>query len=212
MITLKELSIQQGSFALSGIGLKIPTGEYGILMGPTGCGKTTILESICGLRRVTSGRILLDDIDVTRRPASARQIGYVPQDSALFPTMRVRQQIEFALEIRQVHRRTRSRRVQELAELLDISPLLERYPQGLSGGEQQRVALARALSFKPSLLCLDEPLSALDGTTRARLSDLLRQIHQKEEVTVLHITHNAAEAVQLGTIRFRLENGRIDDD
>lgn len=211
MITLKALSIQQGSFALSGIELKIPTGEYGILMGPTGCGKTTILESICGLRRVTSGRILLDDIDVTRRPASARQIGYVPQDSALFPTMRVRQQIEFALEIRQVDRRTRSERVQELAELLDISPLLERYPQGLSGGEQQRVALARALSFKPSLLCLDEPLSALDDTTRARLSDLLRQIHQKEEVTVLHITHNAAEAVQLGTIQFRLENGRIDD-
>ena len=209
MITLSNLTIYQGDFLLTGIEMTIPSAEYGILMGPTGCGKTTLLEAICGLRRISGGSVLLDDKDVTRLPASARQIGYVPQDAVLFPTMRVDQQIEFGLEVRKTGKRIRKQRVEELAELLEITSLLRRYPHGLSGGEKQRVALARALSFKPSLLCLDEPLSALDETTRDRMADLLREVHQQEQVTVLHITHNTAEARGLGTIQFQLVDGKI---
>jgi ABC-type sugar transport system ATPase subunit len=209
MITIDKLSIRQGDFLLSDIELTIPTGDYGILMGPTGCGKTSLLESICGLRRIAGGQIMLDELEVTKLPPSARQIGYVPQDSALFPTMRVDQQIAFALEIRKFKKSIRAQRVSELAELLDIKSLLHRFPVGLSGGEKQRVALARALSFKPRLLCLDEPLSSLDDATRTRMAALLRTVHQRERVTVLHITHNAAEAHELGTIHFRLEDGRI---
>ncbi len=209
MITLDKLTIQQGDFALSGIEMTIPSGEYGILMGPTGCGKTTVLEAICGLRKTSSGRVLLDNKDVTRLPPSIRQIGYVPQDAVLFPMMRVDHQIEFGLEIRKTGKQLRKQRVEELAELLELQPLLRRYPYGLSGGEKQRVALARALSFKPRLLCLDEPLSALDDSTRNRMAGLLSAVHQQEKVTVLHITHHTAEARGLGTIQFRLVDGEI---
>jgi ABC-type sugar transport system ATPase subunit len=209
VITLEKLTICQGSFSLRDIELSVPSGEYGILMGKTGCGKTTLVEAICGLRRVVSGSVLLQGVDVSRLPASARQIGYVPQDSALFPTMRVDRQIEFGLEVRNIRKREREKRVHELSELLDISTLLRRYPPGLSGGEMQRVALARALSFRPRLLCLDEPLSGLDDSTRNRLAELLREVHRRERITCLHITHNAAEAQDLGTVHFRLEDGRI---
>lgn len=210
MITLDRLTIHQGPFSLEGVEMAIPSGEYGILMGPTGCGKTTLLEAVCGLRPTSSGRILLDDQDVTRLAASARQIGYVPQDSALFPTMRIDHQIEFGLQVRRESKRAKEERVAELAQLLGIEGLLNRYPYGLSGGEQQRVALARALSFKPRLLCLDEPLSSLDDSTRRRLTELLREVHRCEQVTVLHITHNSEEARELGTARFHITNGRIE--
>lgn len=210
MITLEKLTLQQGSFKLENISLTIPHGEYGILMGSTGCGKTMLLESICGLRPITSGRVLLGGTDVTHLSPSARQIGYVPQDTALFPMMRIDQQIGFGLEIRKIKKTIRQNRVEELAERLGITPLLGRYPQGLSGGEKQRIALARALSYQPRLLCLDEPLSALDDSTRKKMAELLRNVHQAEGVTVLHITHSSAEAKELGTVHFRLENGRLD--
>jgi ABC-type sugar transport system ATPase subunit len=181
-------------------------------MGQTGCGKTTLVEAICGLRRVTRGRVLLQGVDVSQLPASARQIGYVPQDSVLFPTMRVDRQIEFGLVVRNIKKHSRAERVQELSEMLGITSLLRRYPLGLSGGEKQRVALARALSFRPSLLCLDEPLSGLDDETRIRLAELLREVHQRERITCLHITHNVAEARELGTIHFRLQDRKIVKD
>ena len=178
-------------------------------MGPTGCGKTTVLEAICGLQRIRSGKIILDGRDVTRVDSARRGIGYVPQDRALFPTMRIDKQIEFGLLVRNASAKIRRQRVQELAELTGITHLLDRFPPGLSGGEQQRVVLARALSFRPRLVCLDEPLSALDDDTRARLADLLKMIHQQESLTVLHITHNIQDAIQLGTQHYRFENGKI---
>ncbi|MEM7457558.1 MAG: ATP-binding cassette domain-containing protein [Planctomycetota bacterium] len=209
MISLHQLEIHQGDFSLAGIDLQIEKGQYAILMGQTGCGKTTLLEAICGLRNVESGRILLEGRDVTRLAPSARAVGYVPQDSALFPTMRVEDQIEFGLAVRSASKAERRKRVERLSELLDISSILKRFPAGLSGGEKQRVALARALSFRPKLLCLDEPLSALDDATRSKLTGLLRDVHAEEKVTVLHITHNASEARQLGTVQFRLVAGKV---
>lgn len=209
MITLRNVTIHQGSFSLTDINLSLDEGAYGILMGETGCGKTTLLESICGLRKIAGGKILLGSRDVTQLSPAQRQIGYVPQDSVLFPTMRIDQQIEFGLKAWKIKRASRKQRIAELAELLDLRPLLGRYPQGLSGGERQRVALARALSFRPQLLCLDEPLSALDATTRSRMSELLKTVHQNEDVTVLHITHSALEGQQLGTVHFQLKGRQV---
>ncbi len=210
MNSVSQLTIRQGDFMLRDIHFEFPDGAYGILMGPTGCGKTTLLEAICGLRRIERGRIVLRDRDVTRLPAAQREIGYVPQEAVLFPAMRVDRQIEFALTVRKVKRRKRKNRVLQLAELLHIDRLLYRYPHGLSGGEKQRVALARALSFRPRLLCLDEPLSALDQSTRGQMIKLLGAVYQNEKVTVMHITHNASEGKRLGTHLFRFVDGTIE--
>jgi len=209
MIRLEKYTVHRGGFSLNSISMDIAAGEYGVLMGPTGCGKTTLLESICGLHRNESGRIHLAGIDVTSVAAAERQIGYVPQQSTLFPMMRVDRQIGFGLRVRNVSRRDQTERVNELAKLLEIEQLLRRFPNGLSGGERQRVALARALAFRPRLLCLDEPMSALDADTRERMTDLLQSIFEKEKLTVLHVTHNSSEAERLATVRLVLESGAV---
>ena len=210
MIRLEKVSIQQGDFSLTEIDLAIRPHQYAILMGPTGSGKTTLVEAICGLRRVSSGRIRVNGRDVTHLPPAARQIGFVPQDAVLFPTLKVAQQISFPLKVRRTSKQDQNRRIGELAELLEIDSLLGRYPRGLSGGERQRVALARALSFRPQLLCLDEPLSSVDDPMRTKLGSLLQQVYQLEQVTVLHITHNAAEAKMLSSVQYRLNDGNIE--
>lgn len=209
MIALHDVSVEAGTFRLDHISLTIPTGEYGILMGKTGCGKTTLLEAICGLKQVVAGRIVLGDQEVTRLKPAERGIGFVPQDKALFSTMTVYEHLAFALRIRNWDKKALDARVSELAELLDIRPLLARHPFGLSGGEAQRVALGRALSAHPRVLCLDEPLSALDEDTRREICELLATIRTQMGVTVLHITHDPHEARRLAQHIFRLESGKI---
>lgn len=203
MIALKNVTIEQGDFALRDLDLEVPGREYVTLMGPTGCGKSTLLEAICGLRKIKSGNIHLAGRDITNLDSARRQIGYVPQDQALFPAMRVDKQIEYGLLMRKVKPNIRRRRTSELSELLSIPHLLQRYPHGLSGGEQQRVALARALAFRPRLLCLDEPLSSLDDETRDEITVVLKSIYDNENVSVLHITHSPAEARRLGSVHYK---------
>ena len=210
MIVVDAIAVQAGEFRLEDVSLRVPTGGYAVLMGKTGSGKTTILESVIGLRSVTRGRIWLDDREVTRLKPAVRGIGYVPQDGALFSKMTVAEQMGLALVIRRIPAAIIRQRVAELAELLGITHLLHRRPRGLSGGERQRVALGRALSFRPRILCLDEPLSALDDETRRQMCDLLAGIRVKTGVTTLHITHNLAEAHILADCLFRLEDGRIE--
>jgi molybdate/tungstate transport system ATP-binding protein len=178
-------------------------------MGRTGCGKTSLLEAICGLRAVASGRISLMGTDVTGRKPNERGVGFVPQDLALFETMTVREHLAFALTIRDWSDAEIKTRVAEMAELLGITPLLDRLPHGLSGGESQRVALGRALSFRPGVLCLDEPLSALDDETRADMYGVLRTVQQRTGVTTLHVTHNRADAVALANCSFVFKEGRV---
>jgi len=209
MIELCRVGISSGTFVLSDLSLRVPTGGYGVLMGCTGSGKTTILEAICGLRTVTAGSVWLAGADVTRWRVGSRGIGYVPQDTALFPMLSVREHLAFGLRLRNVPRREIVRRVAEVAEPLGISSLLDRTPKHLSGGEAKRVALGRAIAFSPQLLLLDEPLSALDEDHRQRLVDLLRTVHRTEQVTTLHVTHSSDEAAAVGEHLFRLVDGRI---
>lgn len=210
MIAVEQLCVQVGRFALRDISISVPTGTYAVLMGRTGSGKTTLLEAICGLRRVLSGRVVLNGIDVTTLPPAARDVGLVPQDGALFQHLTVRRHLEFALEVRRWPRDRMARRVEELAGWLGLGPLMDRLPQGLSGGETQRVALGRALSFQPRFLCLDEPLSALDDASRAEICAVLETVCDHSGVTVLHITHNLAEADRLADNLLTLKNGHIE--
>jgi ABC-type sugar transport system ATPase subunit len=209
VIRLEDVSIRAGAFSLSGVTLEVPAGRYGVLMGQTGSGKTTLLEAICGLRRLQSGRINLAGRDVTALKVAQRGIGYVPQDRALFPTMTIREHLAFALTVRKWNRVMIAQRVTELANMLGITPLLDRSVVNLSGGEAQRVALGRALAHRPGVLLLDEPLSALDEETRSQMTDLLRSVQHDTGVTVLHVTHSAREADRLAQQLFILDNGRL---
>ncbi|MGE0756978.1 MAG: ABC transporter ATP-binding protein [Pirellulaceae bacterium] len=209
MIELREVTIRSGVFSLTTVNLTIPTGQYAVLMGGTGQGKTTILEAICGLKPVVSGRILLNGVDITQWKPADRGIGYVPQDLALFPTMTVREHLEFALRLRRVAASERAERVEELAEVLGIRPLLRRRMRGLSGGESQRVALGRALSFRPSVLLLDEPLNALDESTRDRLCELLRSVQRSTNLTTLHVTHSRDEARSVADALYVIAQGSV---
>jgi molybdate/tungstate transport system ATP-binding protein len=211
VVELDNVTIKSGPFTLSGISLAVAAGQYAVLMGKTGQGKTTILEAICGLRNVTAGRILFGKTDVTPLHPADRGVGYVPQDLALFPTLTVREHLEFALRVRRASARLVQERVDEFAELLGIGSLLDRLPAGLSGGESQRVALGRALSFHPQVLLLDEPLSALDEETRQEMYELLRRVQRQTGVTTLHVTHSKVEANVLGDRLLLLEEGRVRD-
>jgi len=211
MIELCDISITAGQFSLQHVSFKVEQGDYAVLMGQTGRGKSTILEAICGLRRVTAGKILIRNIDVTRWSPADREIGYVPQDLALFPTLTVQQHLEFALKLRKQALRATAERVATLSKMLGIEHLLKRSIHGLSGGESQRVALGRALSFHPSVLLLDEPFSALDETTRDEMHSLLRNVTQSTGVTTLHVTHSSFEADALASRRFVLDNGVVSE-
>lgn len=209
MIRLCGVSIYQGSFALRQVSFEVPAQQYAVLMGKTGSGKTTLLEAICGLRPVAAGSIYLMGRDATRLRPAARGVGYVPQDAGLFPRMTVRQHLGFALVIRRWPRKAIAQRVAELAELLGIAHLLDRRPQGLSGGEIQRVVLGRALALRPGVLVLDEPLSALDEQTRGEMYDLLRAVRAESQATVLHVTHNRSEAEQLADLVLEIYDGQV---
>lgn len=208
-IELRSLSISAGTFSLRDVSLSIHAGEYVALMGRTGQGKTTILEAIAGLREVSKGAIILAGRDVTHLPPAQRGVGYVPQDLALFPTMSVRANLAFALKIRGVSMPERMARVQDLASWLGIASLLERRVTSLSGGEAQRTALGRALSFHPQVLLLDEPFSALDDSTREEMHQLMQRVREHTGVTVLHVTHNRAEAAALADRVLVIENGGL---
>jgi len=209
MLEVRGLVVQSGTFRLPPADLVVPAGGYGVLMGHTGSGKTTLLEGICGLRTVTAGSVRLDGEDVTRASLSARGIGYVPQDLALFPTLSVREHLAFALRLRRTAAVEICTRVEALAESLEIADLLDRGVRGLSGGEARRVALGRALSFRPRLLLLDEPLSAVDEATRDRLCEVLRRIQREHDVTTLHVTHSRAEARQLAELLYVIDRGMV---
>lgn len=193
MICIERLCFRVGNFALRDVSLSVDEGEYFVLLGPSGAGKTLLLECLCGLNRIESGRILLGGADVTGWEPRRRQIGYLPQDYALFPHRTVRENVGFGLTRPREDRASTACRVDKLLEMTGIAHLAQRYPHHLSGGERQRVALARALAIEPQALLLDEPVSALDEQTRDALCQQLRRLQQTTHTTTLHVCHNFAE-------------------
>ena len=198
MIQIKNLCVDLKDFQLQDINLGVREGEYFIVLGPTGAGKTVLLESIAGLYPIKSGEIQLRGKEVTQLVPEKRGISIVYQDNVLFPHLSVRDNIIFGLKLRKQTKPEINTALDRVVGLLGISHLLNRKPDTLSGGEQQKVALARALSIKPEVLLLDEPLSALDPETREGVQKELRQLHNQLKVTTIHVTHDFEEAIALG--------------
>jgi ABC-type Fe3+/spermidine/putrescine transport system ATPase subunit len=198
--------------AVDRVDLEIARGAFVVLLGASGCGKTTLLRMIAGLVEPDAGSLTLDGADLTRVPAAARNFGFVFQAYALFPTKTVADNIAFPLDIRAVASAERRARVEELAEMTQIGDLLRRFPHELSGGQQQRVALARALAARPSVLLLDEPLSALDARIRLRLRKELHDLVRRVGVTAIYVTHDQEEALELADRIVVMDRGRIVQD
>lgn len=205
----KRLHGSQGDFLLD-VDLEIARGEFVALYGASGAGKTTLLRCLAGLERPEQGRITVNDeswLDTTRRiavPPQLRHVGYMFQDYALFPNMTVRGNLEFALR-----KDGDKKRVDELLELMALGDLQRRKPESLSGGQKQRVALARALAAEPRLLLLDEPLSALDASTRARLQDEIARLQRHFGLTAILVSHEVGEVYKLASRVMLMEAGRI---
>jgi molybdopterin-binding protein len=198
MIAIKNLKVNLGDFLLRNINLDIEPREYFIILGPTGAGKTVLLEAIAGLYPVLEGEIWIGDKEITDLSPEKREIGIVYQDQALFPHLSVEKNIAFGLKMRKCPKHEVRAKIDSISEVVGISHLLKRSPATLSGGEKQKVALARALVTEPKVLLLDEPLSALDPETRERMQGELREIHSRIELIVIHVTHDFEEAIALG--------------
>jgi putative spermidine/putrescine transport system ATP-binding protein len=183
--------------ALDRLDLTLQPGELIVLLGPSGCGKTTTLRLLAGLEDADTGQIFVGGKDITRLPASKRDMGMVFQAYSLFPHMTVRQNVAFGLRLRHVGAAQRDKRAMEMLDLVDLPTQADRYPHQLSGGQQQRVALARALAIAPQVLLLDEPLSALDAKVRAQLRDEIRRIQLEVGITTLFVTHDQEEALAI---------------
>jgi molybdate/tungstate transport system ATP-binding protein len=209
MIAIKNLKIDLGGFLLQNINLDIGPGEYFIVLGPTGAGKTVLLESIAGLYPVLEGEVWIGDKNITRLSPEKREIGIVYQDQGLFPHLSVEKNIAFGLKMRKCPKNEAKAKMDAIVDVVGVSHLLKRSPTTLSGGEKQKVALARALVTEPKVLLLDEPLSALDPETRERMQEELREIHRRIALIVIHVTHDFEEAIALGHRVAVLNDGRV---
>jgi len=183
---------------LKAIQLSIKDGEFLILVGPSGCGKSTLMNCIAGLEHITGGAILIDDQDVSGMSPKDRDIAMVFQSYALYPTMSVRENIEFGLKIRKMPQKAIDEEVARVAKLLQIEHLLARKPAQLSGGQQQRVAMGRALARRPKIYLFDEPLSNLDAKLRVEMRTEMKLMHQRLKTTTVYVTHDQIEAMTLG--------------
>ena len=209
-IRLEEIRKTFGKVvAARDIDLIIEDGEFLVLLGPSGCGKTTTLRCIAGLERVDQGQVYIGDRDVTGLPPAKRGIAMVFQSYAVFPNMTVFKNIAFGLKMQHVPKDQIRKAVHEVAGLLQIEELLERYPAQLSGGQRQRVAVARAIVLQPEVLLMDEPLSNLDALLRLQMRAELKRLHKEVKATTVYVTHDQVEALSLGERIAVMKDGKI---
>jgi multiple sugar transport system ATP-binding protein len=209
-VTISNVSKHFGNVrALDGIDLVIEEGSFVVLLGPSGCGKTTLMRCISGLEKPTSGRILFDEKDVTDVAPKDRNVSMVFQSYAVWPHMKVRDNIAYPLKLKKVPKTEIEERVKWVSELLHISELLDRYPAQLSGGQRQRVAVARAIVHKPNVLLMDEPLSNLDALLRVKMRSELKKLHEQVKVTTIYVTHDQTEAMTMGDKIAVMNSGKI---
>ncbi len=209
MIQIRDLKVDLGEFVLQHINIDVQEGEYFIILGPTGAGKTVLLEAIAGLYPILEGKIWVKDKEVTRLRPEKRGIAIVYQDQVLFPHLSVAENIAFGLKSMKLSKKQIKPLVNSMSESVGINHLLHRQPDTLSGGEKQKVALARALVTEPAVLLLDEPLSALDQNTRERMQRELTELHRRLKVTIIHVTHDFEEAIALGERVAVINEGQI---
>src|SRR5690554_2627923 len=206
MIEIVNLHIKLGDFELKNINFKVDEGEFFIILGPTGAGKSVIIETVAGVLQPDLGQVLINNKDVTRLKPERRNISICYQDYVLFPHMTVKENIKYGLKYRN---RSQTELFDRIVQLLDIKHLLQRYPENLSGGEKQRVSLARALIVKPEVLLLDEPLAALDTNIKDRLMRDIKRLHIEFDMTTIMITHSFQEAFFLGERGSVIHQGEI---
>ena len=210
MIEVRGLTLAVGNFRIDHLDLILQERGYNVLLGPTGSGKTLILESVIGLRNFQSGEIMVGGKQIQNLPPERRGISYLPQDLALFPHLTVRENLLYGLRAQKKSSEENENHLGRLIDTLKIGHLLDRYPQGLSGGEKQRVALGRALAPSPRLLLLDEPLAALDPGLKSEIQQLLVSLHRSLRFTALHVTHDLQEAYLLGDTITVLIEGKVE--
>ena len=208
-IRVERLSKKWKNFSIPDVSLRVANDEYFVIVGPTGAGKTLLLELIAGFHKPDSGKIWINDVDVTAFPPERRGIGFVPQEYMLFPHMTVAENVEFGLKMHNIQQSERKKNVKEVLEFMELSSIRDRLPMTLSGGEEQKTALARALIIKPKILLLDEPLSALDVNTQKKMQNELKKLHEELKITTVHVTHNQVEALILADRLAVIKDGTI---
>lgn len=209
MLSIENISLSLGEFEIRSLSLHIERPEYWVIIGPSGAGKTILLETIAGIHTPVSGKIHFGGKDITRDQPKDRNIAMMYQDLMLFPHMTVQENILFSVKIRKTYNADTEVKISDLISILGISHLMDRSPDTLSGGEAQRIALARALIQKPRLLLLDEPLSALDSMTRERLRQEIRKIHLHLKIPIIHITHHFEDVYALAEKVAIMQDGTI---
>ena len=204
-----DKTFPEGTRALTDLTLTIADGELVVVVGPSGCGKSTALRLIAGLEEVSGGTLRIGDrVANTLRPQE-RNVAMVFQDYALYPYLTARGNLEFPLKMRKLSREERQRRIERTAQLLDITPLLDRLPKQLSGGQRQRVAMGRALVREPAVFLLDEPLSNLDAKLRVQVRAEIKDLQERTRTTMVYVTHDQVEAMTLGHRVAVLDKGRL---
>jgi multiple sugar transport system ATP-binding protein len=210
-VTLKDIRKSYGAVeVLHGIDLQVDDGEFTVLVGPSGCGKSTLLRAIAGLETISDGEIRLDDQVINHLPPKRRDIAMVFQNYALYPHMTVAMNMGFSLRLAKESKAEINRKVRAAADILDLGPLLERYPKQLSGGQRQRVAMGRAIVRDPALFLFDEPLSNLDAKLRVQMRSEIKELHQRLRTTTVYVTHDQIEAMTMADKIVVMRGGHVE--